>query len=180
MNKFLISAVTAATLLAAVVPVAQAATATTVNSTFDVSVQLASRCVANNSGALTVNFGIYTAFESASTPAPTASLTFNCTRGLASPTFSFDTGYGDVNGSGYGVLAGLNYTLSTSGSVTTAGTAATPAAASNGTPDIHTVVITGNMPSGQAGQCGTTSPKPNAAACDTGSQTHTRTLTVSY
>ena len=173
MNKLLVCAMAVAALLTAVVPAAQAATVT---SAFTVSVQLDGKCVATNNATQTLNFGTYTAFGSATTPSPTTNLTFNCTRGLASPTFSFDT----INGTstGYGVLAGLNYTLSTSGSVTTTGTAATAASAPNGTADVYTVVITGDMPTGQAGQCGTASSA--AAACDGTAKTHTRTLTVSY
>ena len=169
MNKLLISAVTAA-LLASVAPVALAASVT---SNFTVAVQLAAQCQALNTGTQTVDFGTYTAFGAAKTAS--TGLTFNCTRGLANPTFSFDT----TNGSstGYGVLAGLNYGLSATDVLTT-GSAATAVSGGVGSATLHTVTISGTMAAGQAGEClvaGST-----AANCDSTPTSHIRTLTVTY
>jgi hypothetical protein len=170
-NKAVLAALAmgiAATLLAP-------AHALTVDSTFTVSVLLAARCTATNSATQTLNFGTYTAFSAASTPAPTAALTFQCTRGLAAPTFSFDA----AGGGGFGVLAGLNYSLVASGgTVTTAGTAATAVSGGVGTADIRTVTVTGGMAAGQAGQCGAVGSA--AAACDATAATQVRTLTITY
>lgn len=170
MNKLFISAVAAAALLASTAPVALAATVT---SDFTVSVQLAGQCQALNTGTQTVDFGTYTAFGAAKTASGV--LTFNCTRGLAIPTFSFDA----VNGSsaGYGVLAGLNYGLSAT-DTRTAGSAATAVAGGVGSATLHTVTISGTMAAGQAGEClvsGST-----AANCESAPTSHVRTLTVSY
>lgn len=171
MKKFLISAVAAASLITAVVP---AAHAVTVNSTFAVSVTLASRCQATNSGATTVGFGTYTAFQTTVLDATPALVTFDCTRGLTPVSFSFDTANGTTTGEG--VLAGLNYMLSTS-TASVGGTVATAAATANGSADVFTVTVNGVMPAAQAGQCGTGGA--TAVACDS-SPTHNRTLTVTY
>ena len=144
-----------------------AAEAATVNNNFTVSVTLASRCVATNSGTATLDFGTYTAFQgSAQTPAAPVSLTFDCTRGLAPVSVAFDT----VNGTsaGVGVLAGLQYSLSASAASIVAGTAASTS--SIGTADGVTYSINGSMPANQAGTCGT-------ASC---AASHTRTLVVTY
>lgn len=169
MNKFLISAVTAA-LLASVAPVALA---TTVTSDFTVSVQLAAQCQALNTGTQTVDFGTYTAFGAAKTAS--ASLTFNCTRSLAVPTFSFDSANG--SSTGYGVLAGLNYGLAAA-DVRTAGSAATAVSGGVGSATLHTVTISGTMAAGQAGECVTSGS--TAANCESTPASHVRTLTVTY
>lgn len=175
MKKFLTSAVTAATFLAAVVPVANAAV---VASTFNVSVALTAICTATNLTAPTLGFGSYTAFQTAANTG-SVGLTFQCTRGLTAPTFSFDTTGTDRTGTGvvgYGVLAGLNYSLAvTNSAITTAGTAATAASGSVGSADVRTVTVTGTMAAGQAGDCATST----AAAC-AATATHIRTLTVTY
>lgn len=170
MKKFLISTVTAAALLASAAP---AAIATTVTSDFTVSVQLAAQCQALNTGTQTVDFGTYTAFGSAKSAS--ANLTFNCTRGLAVPTFSFDT----INGSaaGYGVLAGLNYGLSAT-DTRTAGSAASAVAGGVGSATLHTVTISGTMAAGQAGEC--LAADSTAANCESTPTSHVRTLTVTY
>lgn len=171
MNKLFISAVTAAALLASVTPVAMAAN--TVTSDFTVSVQLAAQCQALNTGTQTVDFGTYTAFGAAKTAS--ANLTFNCTRGLAIPTFSFDATNGSA--AGYGVLAGLNYGLSAA-DTRTAGSAATAVSGGVGSATLHTVTISGTMAAGQAGEClvaGST-----AASCESTPTSHVRTLTVTY
>jgi spore coat protein U-like protein len=170
MNKLFISAVAAAALLASTAPVALAATVT---SDFTVSVQLAGQCQALNTGTQTVDFGTYTAFGAAKTASGV--LTFNCTRGLAIPTFSFDA----VNGSsaGYGVLAGLNYGLSAT-DTRTAGSAATAVAGGVGSATLHTVTISGTMAAGQAGEC--LAANSTAASCESAPTSHVRTLTVTY
>ena len=171
MKKFLFSAVASTFLVAALIPAAQAAT---VSSNFNVSVLLEAQCQANNSGAQTVVFGTYTAFRSTSLTAAPAVLTFNCTRGLATPTFTFDTANGLLNGDG--VVAGLNYSLGTA-TTTTLGDTAT--AGVPGSAAVRTVTISGTMPADQAGQCATTSSV--AAACNgTQVQTVLRTLMVTY
>lgn len=151
----------------ALVSAATAADAATVNNNFTVSVTLASRCVATNSGAATLDFGTYTAFQgSAQTPAAPVSLTFDCTRGLAPVSVAFDV----VNGTaaGVGVLAGLQYSLSASSATIVAGTAASTATI--GTADAVSYSVNGSMPANQAGTCGT-------ATC---AASHTRTLIVTY
>ena len=169
MKKLLISAALAATFGAAT---AQAAV---VNSNFNVQVALAARCTATNSGATTVDFGTYTAFVGPSVAAPTTTLTFDCTRGLAAPTTAFDV----VNGSatGYGVLAGLNYQVTAAAPTqTAAGTAATATAGGVGTAATWSVVVTGAMAGGQAGDC----TGGTATACTPATASHVRTLIVTY
>ncbi|MCX7255481.1 MAG: hypothetical protein NTZ64_01790 [Polaromonas sp.] len=170
MKKFLISTVTAAALLASVTPVALAST---VASDFTVSVQLAAQCQALNTGTQTVDFGTYTAFGAAKTAS--ANLTFNCTRGLAIPTFSFDATNGSA--AGYGVLAGLNYGLSAA-DTRTVGSAATAVAGGVGSATLHTVTISGTMAAGQAGEC--LVANSTAASCESTATSHVRTLTVTY
>ena len=141
--------------------------ASTVNNNFTVSVNLSSRCVATNSGATTLDFGTYTAFQGAAqSPAAPVTLAFDCTRGLAPVSVAFDT----VNGTaaGVGVLAGLQYGLSTGAAATVAGIAASTATI--GTADAVSYSVTGSMPANQAGTCGT-------ATC---AASHTRTLIVTY
>ena len=171
-------------LLATLAVVAMSAQAAVVTSDFNVSVTLNARCVATNSGNVTLNFGTYDAIDGgAGTPAPTGALTFNCTRGLAAPTLSFDVDAAPnattAGNPSYGVIAGLNYSVSTPASaVITAGTPATAAAAPGGlgTPDAYSYTLTGAMASGQAGACG----GGNATACTPATTTVTRTLTLTY
>lgn len=173
MKKFVASALAAASLIITVVPVAHAAT---VDSTFAVSVTLASQCKATNSGATTVAFGTYTALQPGALSATPALVTFDCTRGLTPVGFSFDAINGTTTGGG--VLAGLNYILSAA-AASVGGTPATAAAAANGTADVFTVTVNGTMPALQAGQCGTDGA--TAAVCSPNTPTtHNRTLTVTY
>jgi hypothetical protein len=118
------------------------AMAATYNNAFNVTVNLTSACTVQTA-ATALDFGVYTAFVSAATPAPTTSITFKCTRGLTISSIAFDTG------SGAGVVAGLNYGMSVGTVSTAAGTAAT--AVVTGTPDILTYTVTGSMAGGQAG-----------------------------
>ena len=133
-------ALTAALALAGLV--AAPAHAATTDNNFNVTVNLTSACLVNTA-ATALNFGAYTAFGSAATPAPTTSITFKCTRGLTISGVAFDTG------SGAGVVAGLNYGMSVGTVATAAGTAAT--ASVTGTADVLTYVVTGSMVAGQAG-----------------------------
>jgi hypothetical protein len=171
MKKILALAVAALALLVAFIPAARAAV---VSSDFNVSVTLTAVCTATNSNTQTVNFGTYTAFGSASTPAPTAGLTFNCTRGLAAPTVAFDTTNGTAIGGG--VLAGLNYDLNVGAPVIAAGTPATSAPGGTGTADAYTYTVTGSMAAGQAGDCG----GGTATACTPATASHVRQLIVTY
>ncbi len=153
------STLAGAAILALTIPATQAAT--TAPQAFNVSVSLTSVCTV--AAIADLSFGTYTAFGSASIPAPTTSVALTCTRGLgAAPTLTFDAAGGGTNG----VVAGLNYTLAAGAAVLTAGTAATPGVP--GTADAHTITITGAMPAGQPGTDGV------------GVQTDIRTVTVTY
>jgi len=167
MKRVIASTLVAALMGVSSIPAAYALTAT---SDFTVSVQLAGRCTATNSGTQTLNFGTYTAFQNTDKTG-SVGLTFNCTRGLLPTSFSFDT-------NSYGVLAGLNYSLAAAAAVTTAGGAASAAAGGTGSADVVTVTVSGTMPQGQAGACG--AGAATAAACDAAATTATRTLTVTY
>jgi spore coat protein U-like protein len=155
MKKFLVSSA-AATLFAT----ALSAQAAAIAPTFNVTATLTSVCTA--AAIPDVAFGTYVAFQAAAQTAAPSSFDITCTRGLAAPTFSFD------GGTGYGVLAGLNYLVSASSAVTTSGNAATAVAGGIGTADIHTITISGSMPALQAG------------TASAGVQTATRTLTITY
>ena len=161
MKKLLISAATAAALA-----VPAAALAATASSNFNVTATLTSVCSATNSGSPTIAFGTYTAFGAAIGPITVSpGVTFQCTRGLPTPTAAFDTtAPGTTTG---GVINGLQYTLTAPvGSKTTTGTAAT--AASIGSADVYTYTFDGTIPAGQAGDP-TQTPGPV-----------TRTLTITY
>lgn len=145
------------TLLAMTAVPAQAAGS--VNGNFNVKVDLTSACKVDTSSATALDFGSYTAFG-ASAPTPTASIKFDCTRGLTISSVAFDTG------SGKGVVAGLQYDMTVGTESRAAGTAATATIA--GTADVLTYVVTGSMAAGQAG------------AGAGGVSTDARTLTISY
>jgi len=174
-------------LCAALLFFTQGSVAATVSNTFSVSVTLSSLCTATSTQ--NINFGTYTAFGSASTPAPTADLVFSCTRGLNGPTFALDTvaGFatstssgtvGSASATGDGVLGdvGLNYHLSVAGSKSTTGTAPTTATGNTGTADVYTFTVTGSMPANQAGTC-TTGNCTNSPTVANGG---VRTLTITY
>ncbi len=161
---------------------APAANAATVTANFNVTASLASVCTNTTVGTPAVDFGLFTAFTGPANAAPTAALTFSCTRGLTAPTMALDTANGTSTATGTvggaaatgdGVLPGieLNYHLSVSGSKTTTGTAPTTAAGSTGTADIYTFTVTGSMPNNQAGTCAT-------ATC--GAVSQGRVLTITY
>ncbi|HEY0665773.1 MAG TPA: spore coat protein U domain-containing protein [Gallionella sp.] len=165
MKKLAASTISAATLLAAA-----PAHAATVTQTFDVSVHLSAACQVVTTP-LALDFGAYTAFGGATNAAPTTSMSVECTRGLAAPTYTFD------GATGYGVLAGLNYNVTAVG-VVSAGSPATATVGGVGSGDLYTITLTGAMAAGQAGACATAGSA--AAACDAAPQIVTRTLTVTY
>ncbi|MEP6789969.1 MAG: spore coat protein U domain-containing protein [Ramlibacter sp.] len=136
------------------------AQAATVAQTFNVTATLTAQCVTNNATPSDVNFGAYTAFGSAATPAPTTAIAFRCTKGYAAtPTASL--GVGGTSGT----IAGLAYTLAAGAGVKTAG--ASGAAGTVGTYDVYTYTITGAMAAGQAGD----------SAASTAPVVHTLTIT---
>lgn len=167
MKRIISLAVAAFATLLTVIPVAQATALGPTN--FNVKVNLTAICTVSTAP-VDVNFGVYTAFTGAATPAPTTTMGITCTRNLAAPTYAFDAALGGVNG----VIAGLNYTLSAAQSGIVAGVAATSAPIL-GTADVRTITITGGMAAAQAGDCATA----NASTC-AGVQTQVRTLTVTY
>ena len=150
----------------------------TVGADFNVSVSLTSKCrvdTATPYSTQTLNFGTYEAFAGASTPAPSANVTFECTRGMAAPTVAFDTGTDKTStlthttATGEGVVAGLRYTLAVAAGSRTAGNVATAGApGSNGSADIWTYAVSGAMPTGQAG------------TASVGVQTQARQLIITY
>lgn len=168
MKKFLVSALAAATLLSAVIPVAAQA-ATTANN-FNVSVTLSSQCLVTTTTTPTIAFGTYIAFGAAIGPvALSAPLTFKCTHNLPAPTVAFDTTNGAATGNG--VLAGLLYTLTAPVLTRTNGADATSTVGA--TQDTYSYTFSGNIGSGQSGECLTAS----ATSC---TPSHTRQLIVTY
>ena len=158
---------------------ASSAQAGTVDQTFTVSANFTPTCVSNNVSAPALNFGTYTAFGSAGTAAPTATVSFKCSRALPLVSAVFDTaadasaGTAGATPTGAGLIAGLRYTLTTAAankSIT--GTAATTLAA--GTADVFDYVVTGAMAEGQAGCTGSGNTGDRCSA------TQTRTLTLTY
>jgi len=166
MKKLAASTIVAAAMFAATMPAALAATVGPTN--FNVTASLSAICTAGTISNLA--FGSYTAFQVGAVT-PTTTLAITCSRGLAAPTYTFDA----AGGGNFGVIAGLNYALGASITGTAAGTAATAALNAIGTPDVHTITITGNMPGNQAGDCA----GGNATACAT-AVTQLRTILVTY
>lgn len=163
MNKFLVSAVTAAALLSATAPVVHAAT---VSSGFAATVTLSAQCIATTSGTPVIAFGTYIAFGAAIGPISlSAPLTFKCTSGLPAPSVAFD---GGVAG---GVIAGLAYTLTAPALTRTNGTAAT--ATAGATQDTYSYTFTGSIAAGQPGECAT-------AAATSCAPSVPRTIVVTY
>jgi spore coat protein U-like protein len=107
----------------------------TVGQTFTVSASLTSKCLSTTSGTPDINFGTYTAFVGPATTAPTATVTFKCSKGVT-VTPSLDSSTNSI--------LGLTYTLAL-GSDTT-GTASGA--------DTHSFVVTGTMATGQPGDLG--------------------------
>lgn len=150
------------------------ASAANVSADFNASVTLTSVCrIKTGFNNLTLDFGTYTAFQTAAQTATSIHIDFECTRGFAaSPTVAFDTGTDRTStaaastATGAGVVSGLNYTLAATAGTNTAGTAATTA--SIGTADTYRYTVSGSMPAAQAG------------TSSTGVQTQARQLTVTY
>ncbi len=168
MKKLLLSSLVAATLSLA----SLSASAATVQANFTVSVTLVGVCQVTTNNP-TVAFGTYTAFQTAAaTGVATGPVVLTCTRNLAAPTIAFD-----APGAGAGLIAGLNYTLTSGAAVTSAGTDATGVAGS-GTATTYSYTLAGNMPGSQAGQC--TTAGSAAAACNGAVVTAARTVTFTY
>jgi len=168
MKKLAATSIAAISMFAA----ASVSQAATIAQSVDINVDLTASCTVVGAPIANplLDFGVYTAFVGAATPAPTANFQMDCTRSLAAPTFDFGASNPD-----YGVLAGLNYSVSASSVVSTAGTAATAVLGGVGTADRYTITLTGGMAGGQAGDCA----GGTQTAC-AGVQTATRTLTVTY
>jgi len=185
MKKIIALVIAGLTSVVTAIPVAQAAP---VPGTFNVTATIASLCTNTTVGTPSVDFGIYTAFGSAATPSPTATMTFDCTRGLTAPKMDLDVTANGTNtqqgtvgttaATGNGVLTdvGINYGLSIAGAITTTGVAPTTAAGNTGTADMYTFTITGSMPANQAGKCTTGS----CASSPTAGNGGVRTLTITY
>ena len=146
MNKFLFSAVTAATLLGVAVPVVHAAAATESNG-FSVDVTLVSKCLATPATLRPSLAFNYESFQTSASTAPAISLSFKCTRGIAAPSLAFDTASGLATGEG--VAGGLRYTLAIGADTGVAGTAASNA--DGGSEKTLVYSITGSIAAGQAG-----------------------------
>jgi len=108
---------------------------------FNVTASLSARCVSNTTGTPVMNFGAYTAFGAAATPAPTAVISFRCSRGMAPATVALDAASGSISGVAYTLAIGtVAPTLGDSG-----------AAGTVGTYDSFAYTVTGSMAAGQAG-----------------------------
>jgi hypothetical protein len=106
-----------------------------------------------------VVFPAYSAFRATALSAASGAATVDCSRGMTSVAAGFNTG------SGNGVVAGLNYTLTASVAAPSPGAEPTPGVA--GTADSYGITITGSMPANQPGN-------------NTGAGTDSRTLVVSW
>ena len=163
MNKFLVSALTAAALLSATAPVVHAAT---VFSGFNATVTLSAQCIATTAGTPVIAFGTYIAFGAAIGPISlSAPLTFRCTNGLPAPAVAFD------GGAAGGVIAGLVYTLTAPTLARTNGTAATATVGAG--QDIYSYTFSGSIAAGQPGEC-------ISAAATSCAPTVPRTIVVTY
>lgn len=170
MKKLLLTSLAAAALSLA----SLSASALTATGNFTVSVQLAAKCEVTVDNP-TVDFGTYTSFQlGAATGVATGPITVRCTRGLAAPVLTFD-----APGASVGLLAGLNYTLSSAAASASAGGVATGVAGS-GSATTHSYTLSGNMPAGQAGQCATTGSVASACDAPLTPVTATRTVTLTY
>jgi hypothetical protein len=111
----------------------------TTNQDIDVSATLTTHCRSTAGGNLTLAI-TYTAFDAGTSA--TAPVTFECTRGLAAPSITFDVTTSTV--------AGLQYTLSApAAGGNSAGTAASPLTI--GTPATYNYTVTATVPGSQAG-----------------------------
>jgi hypothetical protein len=175
MKRFLISAVATATALTVAFPVAAAP----VSAPFEVSVALTTKCESTTVGTQTLNFA-YESFQvNAAAPTSGLTFTFKCTRGIPAPTVAFDvsgllktSSNAGLTATGEGVVAGLRYTLTAAAnSSTDLGTAAD--ATQTGSAKLLSYAVSGAIPGGQAGTCGT---GPGGVCNDT----QNRTLIVAY
>lgn len=130
-----------------------AANAASLIQPFTVDVALSSTCRVHLLTSNSISFGTYAALDPAIPPSPSVTFSIACTRNLAAPTFEIDNVVADATTPFYGVLAGLNYSVIPTQSLTTPGAPATPVAGGVGTPDIRTITLTGSIDAGQAGEC---------------------------
>ena len=127
--KTRISIVVALALCAAAV----SAQAANVGQNFDVKVNLTAVCLTNNAAPAAVDFGTYTAFGSASIPAPTSTISFKCTKNVTISSVTLDGATPSVAGLTYGLVVGAD-TQSSVADYT-----------------VHSYSLTGSMAAGQAG-----------------------------
>src|SRR5258706_7285848 len=99
MKTRILSIIVAAALSAAAV----SAQAANVGQNFDVKVNLTAVCLTNNAAPAAVDFGTYTAFGSASIPAPASAISFKCTKNVTISSVTLD---GPTP-----LVAGLTYAL---------------------------------------------------------------------
>ncbi len=129
MKTRILSIVVAAALSAAAV----SAQAANVGQNFDVKVNLTAVCLTNNAAPAAVDFGTYTAFGSASTPAPTTTVSFKCTKSVTISGVTLDGATPSVAGLTYGLTVGADAQSSVSDYT------------------VHSYTLTGSMAAGQAG-----------------------------
>ncbi|MFL6691760.1 MAG: hypothetical protein ACJ8GO_02255 [Ramlibacter sp.] len=127
--------------------------AATTSDVFNVKVNFTGTCQADNTTTPAVDFGTYTAFGSPSVVAPTAGVSFKCSRGLAPSAVVISSSNAAT---ATGAVAGLAYSVTVGAGVKSAGTISTAQDY-----DKFTYTVTGTMASGQAGAGGTT---PTAAS----------------
>jgi hypothetical protein len=171
MKKLSITTTAALTLFSA-----SAFAATTLDSSFAVSVTFTSSCTVGTTAPIAFT---YAAFQATDATGSTSTV-FSCSKGLT-PSFKFDDATVDVQTASAlastgtitaeGVIKGLRYTLSAAVPAVAAGTAAKAGAGgvsgTNSTADTYTVNISGAIPASQAGD-------------PTGIASQTRILTISY
>lgn len=134
MNRRLIVALAAAAAAAGLSAAAAAnAAVPTVSQNFDVKVALTAVCLTNNATPTAVDFGTYTAFGSASTPAPTTVISFKCSKNVTISSVTLDGATPSVAGLTYGLTVGGDSQSSVSDYT------------------VHSYTLTGSMTAGQAG-----------------------------
>lgn len=149
------------------------------NASFNVTVTLNTSCKVATNGNVAGSAITYNAFQAGAATGVAATITYDCTRGLA-PKVAFDTATDGSKSSGAanattvaggGVVAGLRYELSTTASVAEAGV--DPTATANNVNDAQKRVyaINVSIPAGQAGA---------GSAQQLASQVQARTLMLSY
>ena len=112
---------------------AASANAATVGQSFNVQVALTAVCLTNNAAPTAVDFGTYTAFGTASVPAPTSVVSFKCTKNVTISSVTLDGATPSV--------AGLTYSLGIGADVQSSVSDYT----------VHSYTLTGSMAAGQAG-----------------------------